>query len=64
MTRALRFGTGYKYYSPSCYALVGGQASIIYAFNHAKDPAYIYAVSSGDSNYDTSTSPMLDQGIN
>ena len=44
--------------------LTGGQASFTYTFNHAKDPAYVYAVYSGDGNYDPSTSPMLNQVVN
>ncbi|MGO9085980.1 MAG: Ig-like domain repeat protein [Candidatus Sulfotelmatobacter sp.] len=55
------FGYGGQIGSPA--ALRGGQASITYTFNVAKNPAYVYAVYSGDTNYDSSTSPMLNQVI-
>ena len=44
--------------------LINGQASFTWTFNEAKDPAYIYAIYSGDSSYDPSYSPMLYQVIN
>jgi hypothetical protein len=43
--------------------LVGGQASFTWAFQMTRNPAYIYAVYSGDSNYDSNYSPMLYQVI-
>ncbi len=57
-------GTG----NPNSYGnpvtLVNGQASFTWTFNVAKSPAYVYAVYSGDTHYDSSYSPMLYQVIN
>jgi len=56
------FGYGGQIGNPT--TLVNGQGNITYTFNNSKNPAYIYAVYSGDTYYDRSNSPLLYQVIN